>query len=481
MKIVFSILPAACLIIIWATISSAQTDPADIQFTSSPNPVGSGARALGVGGAFIALADDATAASWNPGALVQLGSYEMSLVINGIHRIEENRFDPPELDGSTLSIGNDKESVSLEDINYASIAIPFNVAKYYHMVVSLNYQHLYDFSRDWDFPGTGRIVNPNDSDEVLSLAQYVEYRQKGALSALGLAYAIQPCPRFPEFSVGFTLNLWHEKMNSKWEENLRYVGLLKMTGPDFEFPIKSVRYEKRDKYSFNGFNANIGMLWDKNDVFKDGDQIKAGAVFKFPFRAHITHESITADDGYEGPKETTKEKLDMPMSYGLGLAYRFPDDWFKNRRYLSDVWISADLYRTHWEDFILIDSDGYEISPVTYESPRESGVDTTLQFRSGVEFRFDPKKTEYIVSDYILSLRAGMFYDPAPVKGGHDDYYGISLGGGVVRKEGWAFDIAYQFRYANNVGPIIPIYGHSEDVREHTVYASMIFYFGRPY
>ena len=43
-----------------------------VEIPSSPNPVGSGARALGMGGAFIAIADDATAASWNPGGLIQL-------------------------------------------------------------------------------------------------------------------------------------------------------------------------------------------------------------------------------------------------------------------------------------------------------------------------------------------------------------------------------------------------------------------------
>jgi len=32
----------------------------DIKINSSPNPVGSGARATGMGGAFIAVADDAT-------------------------------------------------------------------------------------------------------------------------------------------------------------------------------------------------------------------------------------------------------------------------------------------------------------------------------------------------------------------------------------------------------------------------------------
>ena len=37
----------------------------------SPNLIGSGSRAMGMGGSFISIADDATAASWNPGGLIQ--------------------------------------------------------------------------------------------------------------------------------------------------------------------------------------------------------------------------------------------------------------------------------------------------------------------------------------------------------------------------------------------------------------------------
>jgi hypothetical protein len=60
-----------------------------IEFPSSPNPVGSGARALGMGGAFIAVADDATAASWNPGGLIQLERPEISIVYEAFHRVED--------------------------------------------------------------------------------------------------------------------------------------------------------------------------------------------------------------------------------------------------------------------------------------------------------------------------------------------------------------------------------------------------------
>src|SRR5262249_18832771 len=45
--------------------------------------LGAGARAFGMGGAFLARADDATAASWNPAGLSYLRRPELSLV--GVH------------------------------------------------------------------------------------------------------------------------------------------------------------------------------------------------------------------------------------------------------------------------------------------------------------------------------------------------------------------------------------------------------------
>ena len=58
--------------------SPASAQEEKVVSASSPNPVGSGARAMGMGGAFIAVADDATAASWNPAGLTQLKRPEIS-------------------------------------------------------------------------------------------------------------------------------------------------------------------------------------------------------------------------------------------------------------------------------------------------------------------------------------------------------------------------------------------------------------------
>ncbi|MGH2670399.1 MAG: UPF0164 family protein, partial [bacterium] len=57
-----------------ATPAAGQEQPATFEFSFS-NP---GARSMGLGGAFAALADDATAAFANPAGLVQLLEPELS-------------------------------------------------------------------------------------------------------------------------------------------------------------------------------------------------------------------------------------------------------------------------------------------------------------------------------------------------------------------------------------------------------------------
>ena len=70
-------------------ISFAQVSYESIVISSAPSPVGSGARATGIGSAFIAVADDATAASWNPAGLIQLERPEVSTVGSYYHQIDK--------------------------------------------------------------------------------------------------------------------------------------------------------------------------------------------------------------------------------------------------------------------------------------------------------------------------------------------------------------------------------------------------------
>ena len=78
-------LTVGCLLA--GSASAAVSNP---NLGSSPIPVGAGPRALGMGGAFSAVADDATAATWNPGGMTQLERPEIGLSLGGYYR----RADP---------------------------------------------------------------------------------------------------------------------------------------------------------------------------------------------------------------------------------------------------------------------------------------------------------------------------------------------------------------------------------------------------
>jgi len=412
-----------------------------VEIASSPNPVGSGARALGIG-AFIAVADDATAASWNPGGLIQLESPEISMVGAAYHRIEDNRFKTnPEASGS--------QSISEENINYLSIAYPFNFFNR-NMIVSFNYQNLYDFNREWDFP-------LHQQSSRASIDNRLHFLQTGNLAALGLAYCIQMTP---QLSFGVTLNFWEDWFGgNSWEQTLTEKG----TGTYSDLPV-AIDTTYHEKFKFSGFNANLGMMWNVNS------NLTIGAVFKTPFTADLKHQSSfnspirfltfpeansTFTDMFE-----QNEHLDMPMAYGIGIAYRFSDAFT----------IAADIYRTEWQDFIRTDSQGNKTSPVTGKDPDRSDIDPTHQIRVGAEYLF-------IRNTYIIPLRAGLYYDPSPAEGSPDDYYGVSLGSGFAYKR-FVFDIAYRYRFGTDVGSaIVQGYDFSQDVAEHALYSSIIIHF----
>ncbi len=410
-----------------------------LEIPSSFNPVGSGARALGMGGAFIAIADDATAASWNPGGLIQLEKPEISGVGAYFRRIED-------LDFGENSEASGSEQVDGRNVNYLSAAYPFS-ALGRNMIVSVNYQHLYDLYREWDLTFNRDTVG-------FTGEQSLSHRSEGSLSAIGIAYCIEVTPKI---SLGVTMNIWDDSLyKNQWEAE----DVNKWSGMDeFGVPVnqKTIDYTK---WEFSGINYNLGLLWTLNS------HLTLGAVFKAPFTADLKRsgETFEFEDKMETPifydEGSEDQSLDMPMSYGIGIAYRFSDN----------LTASLDVYRTEWDEFILTDADGNKTSAISFEPENESDVEPTTQIRIGTEYLL-------IGNRYIIPFRGGLFYDPAPAEGSPDHYYGFSLGSGFARSK-IVCDAAYQFRFGNGVSEyIFERLDFSADVKEHIVYASVIFHF----
>ena len=410
---------------------------ASVEIPSSFNPVGSGARAMGMGGAFIAVADDATAASWNPGGLIQLEKPEISVVGSFIRRKEGNQ-----VDGHPETSANQRASDN--NLNYVSLTYPF-VLFNRNMIISVNHQHLYDFNRNWRFPITWKL-GLGDLNGVF------DHRQTGQIMATGLAYSLQITPAF---SFGITFNFYKDWFGDNgWEQNTVDKGS-GLVGPGI-----STDYEYRiwDRYSFDGFNMNLGVLWNITN------KLTLGAVFKTPFTADLKHESYRYDNinpFYIEPvieRKDENEELEMPMSYGFGLAYRFCDQFT----------ISADFFRTEWQNFILQRMNGDRISPISNLPEADSDVGATEQIRLGAEYLI-------IKPNYVIPLRIGVFYDPAPTEKGTDEFYGFSLGSGISIGK-FIFDVAYQYRFGHDVGSLLlpDSWNLSQNVNEHTIYMSLI-------
>jgi long-subunit fatty acid transport protein len=220
---------------------------------------------------------------------------------------------------------------------------------------------------------------------------------------------------------------------------------------------------RADTFSYRGFNINIGILWNISS------QLTFGFVLKTPFTADLEHSYTRYLDfqmpnspiqNFEDLEEDTDEEIDIPMSYGVGLAYRFSDN----------LTVSFDIYRTEWDDYTLTNENGDEISPITGTPSDEADIDPTHQVRVGAEYL-------YITDTYVIPVRGGLFYDPAPADGGSDAFYGYSCGTGFARGK-IVFDIAYQYRFGKDVAEfILEEFEFSQNLREHTIYASIIYHF----
>lgn len=417
-----------------STASSRAVLDDRIMISSSPNPVGSGARAIGMGGAFIAIADDATAASWNPGGLIQLETPEISCVGTFVQRYEDTYY-------TAFPDASEELDVNDYKLNYFSLAYPFNVWDR-NMTISLNHQHMFNFDK------ITKLEFNSDFTTYSSTNTY-QLEQDGDLYTISPAYAVQVTP---SLSLGFTLNLWKDSINTNsWRVDYSEEIIVQRPSGSFESKVSHA-----DVYEFDGVNYHFGFLWDINQMFT------LGGVFKSEFEAGLKHQHyyrVEQNNRSNTTVSTFDEKMNMPMSFGLGFSVRFSDAFS----------VGFDIYRTLWEDYYIITSTGKKISPITGKDLDETSIDPTTQMRVGMEYLFIGKKM-------VIPIRAGLFYDPEPSDGSPDDFYGMSLGSGLVYKN-FVFDCAYQYRFGRDVRQL-EIGGSSSamDVDEHYIYFSLIYH-----
>ena len=440
----------------------------ELEFPISPSPVGSGARAAGMADAFVAVADDATAASWNPAGLVQLERPEFS-VVGAFNAISEDLGaspDHPEFPSTQRD--------SNIDLNFMSLVYPLpSFLGGRNATVSLSIQQKYDLSRslDVDFlnefellPG---VIIADDLDFI--------FDQDGSLNTITPAFAFELTRRL---SLGVAVNIWGDTLvaDSGWDQEVSRSSALSTGGG----PATLTEFHRTESYDdFRGENYVVGLLWN---VTK---RLNFGLRYDSTLKADVDFSAREVSTQSPDPvMEFDDREVRIPDTWAFGIAFRQSDR----------LTVSADVSITDWDDFLIEHGDGTKISLVDASNLSDPDTrvdyDTTRTIRIGAEYVFIPKRPKEILRQ-IWSLRGGIFYDEEPASGRSttdpsapgdgeaDQFYGFAIGAGVQALQRLNFDVAYQFRYGNNVNSdfVRGVPGFSEDVFQHRILVSSILYF----
>ena len=275
----------------------------DLNLGPDWNFTGVGARAAGMGGAFIGVADDATAISWNPAGLSQLDEPEASIVGRGLGEIYEVDFD------YWSETYEDEHGI----LNFLSGVYPFDLSgnKFVAAIAVQRQLDLYSYYHEEYV-----YEDIDESAEYL----YETFSEGGASTiTLGLANRLASV-----FSLGVAANLW---MGEAYFETSDMV--------DENFPVYYYYWDYYDKsdWTFSGVNFAIGAMLDLN-YMNHPVPLKIGMVVKTPFDLTVDEEFLleeyTDDNGdiYEPPPVESSDSytLGMPLMYGLGVSYRFGDN-----------------------------------------------------------------------------------------------------------------------------------------------------------
>lgn len=402
---------------IFARVVCSQPKPP--LFPITPEPLGTGARALGQS-AFIAVADDATAASWNPAGLTNLETPETSFV--GMWKTITKDYSPED---GRVSI--DRDHWSEAQINFMSYAQPIGNKD---VVISVNYHQVYDFGVEYN----GLVPVENNGWWEL------KGKSEGAVSAYSLAGGLL-ISSYPEIAIGASFNWYAQSLFNDYAWHVRKTDKLMYPEGD---PIVVEGTETFD--DFRGHNFTFGLLWDAYE--RHGNLLSLGFVYHTPFTARADQESAITIFGQTISRRQGID-MDFPPSLGAGANYRISDA-------LS---VAFDVEWKEWSKFKQKYAYGTPLSP--YDSD-------TVAYRLGFE---------HLIKDAmesVLACRGGLFYEPRPVSNYPDPLpvYGLSAGLGWTGVDRYSLDFAYQFRWGEqDLGNI------DYDIKEHLFVASLIIYF----
>lgn len=414
---------------------------ATIQFNFSTP----GARSLGLGGAFLGLADDATAAYTNPAGLTVLSKPEISIEgraweFDTSFTDGGRRFGAPTGEGIDTVSGliEGEESSHTRGISFLSVVYPrerWAFAFYRHELANFEtrFRTQGAFLDLLEGPGASFRLRPVEAETDLEITNF----------GVSVGYRVND-----RLSLGFGLSLYDFALEAS---------TLRFGVPNDAFFERFADYSQAAALNLQTQlgkdedpGATIGFLWRIDERWSLGGVYRQGPDFEFESLSF--EKTAVGDDGElvciaSNPlclSALTTGTFSVPDAAGLGLAFR-PTD-----RLLLALDVDYLRYSDLAGNAIDVASGGLA---VPQGAPGELTIDDVFEVHLGAEYVFPDL-------EYPLALRAGAWLDPdhrqryegptdaanarflATQFPGGDDEVHVSGGMGLVLSERFQVDAA---------------------------------------
>ena len=382
-----SLWPTAAAVLCLTAVAGAQEERAIDNFA------GLGARAMGMGGAYVGVADDFTAVWWNPAGLAQIQRREVHVAFarNALQNDATIGRGTPTATQASADVSNTR-------FGSLGAVYPWPVARG-SFVMAAGYNRVKDF--DWVLDAPRVPVLYSDAGAVLgdSVAYDDSFRHEGEMSVTSLAAAVDVSP---SVSLGMTVSLISGQDDR--------VDLFRDVDTE-DFFLENQWYTRRDFADdyrttwMATFGALVRAPRDDPRV-RLGLSVSTGPTHKISYT--LTAPDTTAGfstveydggsvDRFGTYRTKGSYKVNLPMTFSLGASLK-PH---------PDVLVAASVHLAEWTQ------SEYESAPDIAERLNDFEVqyDDIMRTHLGVEWR---------VPWVALDLRAGTYTDPLPFIGPRD-------------------------------------------------------------
>ncbi|MCE1229804.1 MAG: UPF0164 family protein [Firmicutes bacterium] len=413
---------------------------------------GAGARATGLGGAFIAVADDATAVSFNPAGLAQLLKPEVSFVGRASqHSMAYEDVAVTSTGGTQRLVSDSLLSTSRFDPLFISGTVPLRVNGK-NLVLQLSAQRLIALGES-----DTRDLMEAETPEFPANRLTQSITQRGQIDLYSLAMAYEASQRI---LLGITLNVWR----GSWSLDSRSSKLQSGSTSYVNF--------YQDNH-LEGSNFNLGLIWR-------WPTWSLGLIYRTGFHAdytYSTHLDTFPAPANPRPNGTVNTGLHWPATLGLGWAYRPGDRWL----------LTCDVTHTAWSDARYLSNRPALNGLNFFDLDKGTSTPNAVNVRTGVERLF------LMDSGSVIPLRFGGAREPQPVVDrltGHQRIMNsLSLGTGFKRGP-YTVDLGYRYAWSSrrtsqflDVDQLLSRTGPTsigtERVKEHRLDVSFIVQFER--